>query len=247
MSYSEFADVYDLLQSDVDYPQRTEYLLSLFKKYDRQPTLLLDLACGTGGFSLQFKKRGIDVIGVDISPEMLDVARSRFSDEGQDALLLCQSAAELDLYGTVDGAVCCLDSLNHIIESDELLESIAKVSLFLEPERLFIFDVNTEYKHKEILSGNTFVCDEEEVYCVWNCSECDDDGIVDISLDFFKRTADGCYKRSSEEFSERAYSVPFLTKTCEEAGLEVLAVLSDMSESEATPFDDRIIFVTRKR
>jgi len=247
MSYSEFADVYDSLQSDVDYARRTEYLLSLFKKYDRQPTLLLDLACGTGGFSLQFQKCGIDVIGVDISPEMLDVARSRFGAENREALLLCQSAAELDLYGTVDGAICCLDSLNHIIDEEELCESIAKVSLFLEPERLFIFDVNTEYKHREILSGNTFVCDEEDVYCVWNCSECDEEGIVDISLDFFKRNGDGSYRRSGEEFSERAYSVPFLTKTCEDAGLEVLAVLSDMSEADAKSIDDRIIFVTRKR
>ena len=81
----------------------------------------------------------------------LDVARSRFNAEGMDVLLLCQPAAELDLYGTVDGAVCCLDSLNHIIYEDELRDSIAKVSLFLEPERLFIFDVNTEYKHRDIL------------------------------------------------------------------------------------------------
>ena len=247
MSYEEFADVYDRLQSDVDYEKRTEYLLSLFKKYDRQPTLLLDLACGTGGFSLQFKARDIDVIGVDISAEMLDVARSRFADSGMDALLLCQSAAELDLYGTVDGAVCCLDSLNHIIDEDELRQSIAKVSLFLEPERLFIFDVNTEFKHREILSGNTFVCDEDDVYCVWSCSECDDEGIVDIALDFFKRNADGTYRRSFEEFSERAYSVPFLKKTLDDSGLEVLAVLSDLSEVAATSYDDRIIFVTRKR
>ena len=97
------------------------------------------------------------------------------------------------------------------------------------------------------MSGNTFVCDEEDVYCVWNCSECDEEGIVDISLDFFKRNGDGSYRRSGEEFSERAYSVPFLTKTCEDAGLEVLAVLSDMSEADAKSIDDRIIFVTRKR
>lgn len=247
MSYSEFADVYDLLQSDVDYSRRTEYLLSLFRKYDRQPTLLLDMACGTGGFSLQFLKRGIDVIGVDISPEMLGMARERFADEGLDALLLCQAAADLDLYGTVDGAICCLDSLNHIIDEEELRDSIAKVSLFLEPERLFIFDVNTEYKHREVLSGQTFVCDVESVYCVWSNSECDEEGIVDISLDFFKKQPDGRYKRSGEEFSERAYSVSFLKRICAQAGLDVLAVLSDMSDTDADAFDERIIFVTRKR
>lgn len=247
MSYSEFADVYDVLQSDVEYEKRTDYLLSLFEKYDRRPTLLLDMACGTGGFSLLFAKRGIDVIGVDISPEMLNIARERFANENMQALLLCQSAAELDLYGTVDGAVCCLDSLNHILDEDELRESIAKISLFLEPERLFVFDVNTEYKHREVLSGNTFVCDTDEVYCVWNNSVCYDDGVVDISLDFFKKQSSGDYKRSGEEFAERAYSVEMLKDACNEAGLDVLAVLSDMSESQYKQTDERIIFVTRKR
>lgn len=247
MSYSEFADVYDSLQADVDYNKRTEYLLNLFEKYDRRPTLLLDMACGTGGFSLQFAKRGVDVIGVDISPEMLNIARERLSAENLQALLLCQSAAELDLYGTVDGAICCLDSLNHIIDEGELCNSIAKISLFLEPGRLFIFDVNTEYKHRKVLSGNTFVYDRDDVYCVWTNSECDKAAIVDISLDFFKKGQDGDYKRSGEEFSERAYSVPFLKGACRAAGLEVLAVLSDMKYKKPCKDDERIIFVLRKR
>lgn len=247
MSYTEFADVYDSLQADVDYDKRTQYLLELFEKYDRRPTLLLDMACGTGGFSLQFAKRGVDVIGVDISPEMLNIARERFASEGQQPLLLCQSASELDLYGTVDGAVCCLDSLNHIIDESELEESFKRISLFLESGRLFIFDVNTEYKHRQVLSGNTFVCDTDDVYCVWNNSECDDDMIVDISLDFFKKQPDGSYKRSGEVFSERAYTVPCLKRMCKNADLDVLAILSDMTDEEYKPNDERIIFIVRKR
>ena len=149
MSYQEFAAVYDQLQTDVDYKARTEYLVKLFQKYDRLPTLLLDVACGTGGFSFAFAEKGVEVIGADPSPEMLGVAREKFMAAGKDVLLLCQSAEELDLYGTVDGAVCCLDSLNHIVDADELKRSVARISLFLEKDRLFIFDVNTMYKHKE--------------------------------------------------------------------------------------------------
>ena len=93
MSYSNFAAFYDKLQSDVDYAARANVLLNLFEKYDRLPTLLLDMACGTGGFSEQFLKFGIDVIGVDPSPEMLSVAREKLYNNGNSPLLLCQSAA----------------------------------------------------------------------------------------------------------------------------------------------------------
>ena len=118
--YDNFAAVYDRLMSDVDYKARTKRILQLFKEYDRTPELLLDLACGTGGFSNEFAQNGIEVIGVDISEEMLSAARENSAKLGTDVLYLCQKAEELDLYGTVDGAVCCLDSLNHITDYKKL-------------------------------------------------------------------------------------------------------------------------------
>ena len=114
MSYENFAETYDILMNDVDYKSRTEYLLKLFKNHGKIPTLLLDLACGTGGFSNCFAKKGIEVIGVDMSEEMLAKAGENSAEMGTDVLFLCQKAEELDLYGTVDGAICCMDSLNHI-------------------------------------------------------------------------------------------------------------------------------------
>lgn len=247
MSYSKFASFYDGLQNDVDYRSRALHLLKLFKKYDRLPTLMLDLACGTGGFSLEFAEKGIDVIGVDPSVEMLNIAREKCYSEGKNMLLLCQTAAELDLYGTVDGAICCLDSINHILDENELQKSFDKVSLFLEKDRLFIFDVNSEYKHKEVLSGNTFVGETDEVFYTWRNSECDKNGVVDIRLDFFYKLKNGDYKRSFEEFSERAYSGDTLQKMLDKAGLEVLAVIGDMSFDEPSKTEERIIYVTRKR
>ena len=165
--YNSFADFYDELMQDVDYKKRTSYLMMLFKKYDKAPTLLLDVACGTGGFSNEFAKQGIEVIGTDMSEEMLSVARENSAVLGQDVLYLCQKAEELDLYGTVDGAVCCLDSLNHITDYKTLCKAFSKVSMFLEKDRLFIFDVNTVYKHREILGDNVFVTDNGNLYCVW--------------------------------------------------------------------------------
>ena len=166
-SYNTFAKFYDELTDNVEYEKRSKYIYDFFKENCANCNSVLDLACGTGGFSNEFAKRGIDVIGVDISEEMLASARQNSAECKTDVLYLCQPAEELDLYGTVDGAVCCLDSLNHITDYSAFCTAISKVSLFLEKDRLFIFDVNTVFKHKYILADNTFVIDRDDVYCIW--------------------------------------------------------------------------------
>lgn len=245
MSYKNFASVYDRLMTDVSYQKRTQYLLKLFKKHGKVPTLLLDLACGTGGFSNEFALKGIEVIGADMSEEMLSVARENSQSSGTNILFLCQRAEELDLYGTVDGAICCLDSLNHITNIKSLKQAIKRVSLFLEKDCLFIFDLNTEYKHREILSNNTFVIDQKDLYCVWQNRFNKKDLSVDISLDFFEKQ-NGGYKRSSEHFSERAYTENTLQRILKSAGLKTVAIYDDMSLKSPDKKSQRIIYVTQK-
>lgn len=244
--YACFAEVYDRLMDDVDYKKRSDYLLSLFEKHDKCPTLLLDLACGTGGFSNELALRNIEVIGVDMSEEMLAVARENSAQKGTEVLFLCQKAEELDLYGTVDGAICCLDSLNHITDYKAFCTAIERVTLFLETGRLFIFDVNTVFKHKNILADNTFIIDRDDIYCVWQ-NETDENAILtDIFLDFFISDGDGCYRRSGEEFSERAYTDDELRRAINAAGLETVAVYADMSDTPPESDTDRVIYVTKK-
>ncbi len=242
--YNLFSEYYDILTEDVDYKGRTEYLCGLFKRFGAEPTLLLDLACGTGGFSFRFLEKGIDVIGVDPSEEMLAVARKKAEQSGLSPLFLCQSGQTLDLFGTVDGAVCCLDSLNHIVDEADLLETLRRVSLFLEKDKLFIFDVNTPYKHKNILGDNAFVRESEDMFFVWQNST-DDTGLTDIYLDFFIKEGDG-YIRESEDFAERAYSDEKLRELLSKAGLKVEAVFGDMTESAPEEDSQRNIYVTRK-
>lgn len=242
--YNDFAYNYDALMGDVDYDARTEYLCALFKKFDREPTLMLDLACGTGEFSNRFARKNISVIGVDISYDMLSVAREKSADEGNDILYLCQDAAELDLYGTIDGAICCLDSLNHITDYDSFCRAIERVSLFLEKDRLFIFDLNTEYKHREVLGNNTFVIDTDDVYCVWQ-NEYDGKSVVEITLDFFMPEGDAYY-RTGESFCERAYTESEVAKALQKAGLKIEAVFEDMSEIAPADTTERVVYVTRK-
>ena len=242
--YSEFAYSYDILMQNVDYQKRTDYLYSLFEKFDRAPTLMLDLACGTGEFSNRFANKGVSVIGVDISYDMLSVAREKSAEQQNDILYLCQNAAELDLYGTVDGAICCLDSLNHITDYGDFCSAIARVSLFLEKDRLFIFDLNTEYKHSCVLGNNTFVIDTNDVYCVWQ-NEYQGNNTVEINLDFFTRE-DNVYLRTGESFCERAYTSAEIENALNKAGLKTEAIYEEMSQNEPCDTTQRVVYVTRK-
>ena len=246
-AYSDFAAVYDCLMSDVDYKARTEYLLKLFKKYGKVPTLLLDLACGTGGFSNQMALKGIEVIGADMSEEMLGIARENSAELGTDVLFLCQKAEELDLYGTVDGAICCMDSLNHITDIKKLKKAIGKVSLFLENDCLFIFDVNTVYKHENVLADNTFVIDEEDIYCVWQNEYDCQKRKTHITLDFFEKQEDGSYLRFGEDFCERAYTDEELTEILESCDFEIVEIFGDMTEKPPEDGCERKIYVVRKK
>ncbi len=243
--YNNFAMVYDQLMYDADYKKRTAYLMHLFKKYGKKPTLLLDVACGTGGFSNEFANLGIEVIGVDMSEEMLSVAREKTFDCGNDILYLCQKAEELDLYGTVDGAVCCLDSLNHITDYKTFYKAFKRISLFLEKDGLFIFDLNTEYKHTNILANNVFVVDKGDIYCVWANNYNKKNCAVDITLDFFVKEND-TYSRYTEEFSERAYGAKQVETALKNAGLEIVGIFDDLSEKPLSDTSERAIYVTRK-
>ena len=175
---------------------------------------------------------------------MLSVAREKSAEKGNDILYLCQDASELDLYGTIDGAICCLDSLNHITDYDNFCKAISKVSLFLEKDRLFIFDLNTEYKHREVLGNNTFIIDTDDVYCVWQ-NDYDGENTVEINLDFF--TSDGeAYYRTSESFCERAYSDKQIKDALQKAGLKIEAVYEELTKNTPSDTTQRVVYVTRK-
>ena len=241
--YNIFSRFYDRLTFNVDYVKRADYIQSVLSLYGHEPGLTLDLACGTGSLTVELKKRGVDVFGVDGSREMLSEAMEKAYDEGLPILFLCQSMEKLDLYGTIDTCVCTLDSLNHITLKKSLKAAIDRVGLFMNPGGMFIFDVNTVYKHREILGNNTFVYDTDSVYCVWQNS-LKENNIVNIELDMFEREGES-YSRHTERFSERAYEVDELKEMLSDAGFETLAVYHDMTAEPLRPDSDRAVFVAR--
>lgn len=246
MSYDDFSRFYDLLTDNVEYEKRADYFCRLLSMCGINGGIMLDLACGTGSISVAMAERGFDVIGVDSSIGMLNAARRKVFESGKDILLLNQSMDELDLFGTVDCAVCVLDSINHLEDAQQVRDTFEKVSLFMNPGGAFAFDVNTLYKHKNILADNAFVYDLDELYCVWQNSFNDEDGSVDIDIDFFEEE-DGAYYRSSESFTEQAYELDDIAKWLEEAGFEVIGIFDDMTTEKTTPETQRAVFLAKKK
>lgn len=244
MSYGIFAEFYDELMQGVGYDRRAAYLAVLLAKFGHNAGLTLDLACGTGSLTLELAKMGIDVYGVDYSEEMLSVAQEKAFEENIDTLFLCQKMQELDLYGTIDTCICSLDSINHLTEISDVQKTFERVSLFMNKGGFFVFDVNTVYKHREILADNTFIYDTDDVYCVWQNSF-RENNIVDIDLTFFVPEGEN-YTRYDENFSERAYSRDELTELLNKTGFEVQAVYGDMGFNEPHKNEQRIIFVAKK-
>ncbi len=241
-SYNEFAKFYDSLTRNVNYRDISLFIDRVLEENSTKRGILLDLACGTGTLSVEMSKLGYDVIGVDYSNEMLSEAMQKSHLAKQNILFLCQPMQELNLYGTVDCAICVLDSLNHI-NNDDLIKTFQKVSLFLNPRGYFIFDINTKYKHEQILANNTFVYDCDDIYCVWQNSL--NKNCVNISLDFFKRE-DDVYYRSEENFFEYTYDVSFLEELIKKNDLEIVNCYDDYSKKVPNSQTQRIVFVTRK-
>lgn len=244
--YSTFARYYDNLTANIDYVKRAEYFHEIIKRYkNTEGSILLDLACGTGSISEEMAKIGYDVIGVDYSDEMLGIALDKKFDSGLNILYLCQDMRKLDLYGSMDVTICALDSINHLNSLADVKKVFENVALFSEPQGLFIFDINTLYKHRNILANNTFTYETDNVFCVWENTLVDDTDEVKMNLEFFELEENGLYSRTSDSFSEKAYSEESIEELLRECGFELLAKFGDDTFSPPACNSQRIVYAAR--
>ena len=189
-SYLSFARFYDGLMQDACYEKRCDYILKLAESFGHDMGITLDLACGTGTLTRLLKKRGVDVFGIDYSMEMLSEAMQSASEEGLDILFLRQKMQSIDLYGTINTCVCTLDSINHLTKIEDVAKTFDRVGLFMDDDGLFVFDVNTVYKHKNVLADNTFVYENDSVFCVWQNTPEDDNK---VKIVYMREIADRIY------------------------------------------------------
>ena len=246
MSYDDFSRYYDLLTDNVEYKKRADYFCRLLSMCGIKNGILLDLGCGTGSMSFEMADRGFDVIGVDSSVGMLSAAQQKMFENGKRILLLNQKMQEIDLYGTVDCAVCVLDGINHLDNAEDVKQTFGKVSLFMNKGGVFAFDVNTIHKHKNVLADNAFVFEPEGVFCAWQNRFNPEDNSVEINLDFFEEE-DGVYYRSSESFTEKAYELDDIKSWLEETGFEVVGIYDDMTTDKVMPESERAVFLAKKK
>ena len=246
--YGDFSFFYDALMENADYRARFDYIKGLLADNSVSEGILLDMACGTGTLSALFAKSGFDVIGVDASEDMLSLAQEKKLIENFDALFLCQKMEELDLFGTIDAAVCTLDSLNHVTEKETLREIFRRTALFMNDKGVFVFDVNTLYKHKNVLADNTFVYETENVFCVWQNTLLEDGETTLINLDIFEEDEEeqGVYSRYSEEFCERGYELSEIKSMLEEFRFEVVGIYDDLTKDPVKENSERAVFVCIK-
>lgn len=243
-SYNEFAGLYDILTYDVDYDGYIAFLKEIFKKHSFAPKLMLDLACGTGTLTKKLFESGYDMIGIDSSVEMLDIARGKCDDEN-DILFLNQDMTEFELYGTVDAIVSALDSINYLYGYDELFKVLKLAQNYLNYDGLFIFDINSEYKLTEILGNNTFVYEFDDIFYTWE-NECSGNSTT-FYLNFFSETADGKYERIEETHRETIFKQDEIIKLINRSGLKLCGVYGGFDFSETTDKTERLFFVCKKQ
>jgi len=246
-SYTALARCYDIFTKNMDYKRRTEYLCALLARAGvKKEETILDLACGTGAYTYALLRRGYDVIGVDASPEMLQIALEKaLTLNLAPPLLLCQRLENLDLYGTARAAVCLTDSLNHLTQPAQVRRFFKRLALFLEPGAPFLFDVNTPYKHEHVLANNAFVYEDGGLLCAWQNHWDAKQRTTEITLDFFIEE-NGIYIRQKERFAERAYTPGELTAWLNKAGFTVEHIYEELTEQPPGETAERIFFVCKR-
>jgi len=224
-AYHNLAASYDRLTNDVDYPATVAFYNAILAREGLQPRTAVDLACGTGSVALLLAQNGLEVIGVDLSEEMLCEAAQKAQDLPNPPLFVCQSLQQLRLPRGVDLAVCALDSLDYITDPDHCREAIRRVYRVLNPGGCFIFDVNTPEKLRA-MDGQVFLDEDDDVYCVWRGEFDEQANICTYYMDLFQRQGDR-WLRSYEEHAEYAYSAEQLTDYLRSAGFTNIEIYAD--------------------
>lgn len=243
-AYEALAASYDRLTNDVDYEATVEFYQQILDREGLKPRTAVDLACGTGSVAAILARKGLEVLGVDLSEEMLTQAVQKVQDMEHPPRFICQPLQELKLARGVDLAVCALDSLDYILNPADCAQAIRRVYKALNPGGIFIFDVNTPEKLRA-MDGQVFLDEDEDVYCVWRGEFDEESNICSYGMDLFQRHGN-LWQRSFEEHREYAYSQEQLVEYLKDAGFGGIAVYGDRRLEPPEEGEQRIYIKARK-
>lgn len=247
-SYNSFAWIYDQCMGHIPYDEWVEYLQQLIQTYcKKKPHLILDLGCGTGNITERLAHKGYDMIGVDNSFDMLSIAKEKAGRDNQDILYLLQDMRAFELYGTVDCIVSICDSMNYIMEEEDLLQVFKLVNNYLDPEGIFIFDLNTKFKYEQVLGEHTFAETYEKSAYIWENYYYEDEAVNEYDLTLFIEDDKNQYQRYSETHHQRMYTPDTIKKILLEAGLIYVDCFDAFTFDKPTATSERVYYIAREQ
>lgn len=246
-AYQSFAKVYDMFMNDVPYEEWADYVQELLREYDVKDGLVLELGCGTGSLTEILSARGYDMIGVDNSGDMLKIALDKKMESGQDILYLLQDMREFELYGTVRAVISICDSMNYITEEEDLLTVFKLVNNYLDPGGVFIFDLNTIYKYREIMGECTIAENRENGSFIWDnyFDEEEDMNEYDLTL-FIPEGEDGLFRKYEETHYQRGYELDTIKDLLREAGMVFVAAYDAFTKEPPKEDSERIYVIAKE-
>lgn len=243
-AYTSFAEVYDMFMDNVPYEEWSRYLIELLKEYHIEEGVVCELGCGTGKMTRLLADVGYDMIGVDMSEDMLAIASM---ENPQQILYLCQDMRELELYGTVAAVVSVCDSMNYLLEEEDLLEVFQRVNEYLEPGGVFLFDLNTIYKYETLLGETTISENRPEGSFIWENYYDAEEQINEYDLTLFIQEKENLYRKFEETHYQRGYSLEKIRTLLKEAGMEFVTAYDACTKNPPREDSERIYIVAREK
>lgn len=244
MTYGSFAYYYDRFMDNIPYDEWTGYLQELLIGQGIKNGLVLELGCGTGKVTRRLKAYGYDMIGIDISEEMLEMAQNR---ENDGILYLHQDMREFELYGTVAAVVSVCDTMNYITEPEDLVEVFRLVNNYLDPGGCFIFDLKTRTFYRNVLAENVFAENREDCSLIWENFYDEENSLNEYDLTIYAEARDGLYQRFEETHCQRAWDLDEIKAMIDEAGMEFVIAYDAFSKNPPTPDSERIYVIAREK
>ncbi|MDD6733170.1 MAG: class I SAM-dependent methyltransferase [Lachnospiraceae bacterium] len=244
-AYTGFAQVYDTFMDNTPYKEWAERIRTILAKEGIKEGLVLDLGCGTGSLTTILSDLGYDMIGVDLSPEMLQIAQDK--RKGRDILYLCQDMREFELYGTVRAVVSVCDSVNYLTEDGDLTECFRLVNNYLDPSGLFIFDFNTLYKYRDVIGETTIAENREEASFIWENYFDEEEQLNEYELTIFAKEGNGLYRKFEEVHLQRGYTLSQMKEALKSAGMEFVDAFDSDTLKEPTDESERILVIAKEK
>ncbi len=245
-SYERFAHIYDALMNDVDYDKWAEYVISfLVKNYGDKKINILECACGTGAVTIRMAKRGYNIIGSDLSEDMLEVASEKARRNRLNIHFIRQDMTCISLHKRVDAVISCCDGVNYLTSREKLLKFFSSAYDALKDNGLLLFDISSRYKLSTILANNTFGENQEDNAYIWKNIYDETNKLIEMNLTFFSRKGE-LFERFSETHIQRAHSVREISGALNDAGFELVGVYNAFTLDEADDKSERIQFVAKK-